>query len=89
MIFSFILFVLTGWNFLQEETNGELESDDTFVEDAFDAKKPMHYFAVPALMLLAELLAPVLDIIYPSGEKDKVRADWSEAACSSATSVTT
>ena len=66
-----------------------MESDDTFVEDAFDAKKPMHYFAVPALMLLAELLAPVLDIIYPSGEKDKVRANWNKAACSSATSVTT
>jgi hypothetical protein len=57
---------------LQEETNGELESDDAFMEDAFDAKKPMHYYAVPALMLLAELLAPVLDIIFPSDEKEKV-----------------
>ena len=58
---------------LQEETNDELESDETFTVDAFDSKKPMHCYAVPALLLLAELLAQVLDIIFPSDEKDKVR----------------
>jgi hypothetical protein len=58
---------------LQEDANGGLLDDDRqFSEESFDGKKSLHHYAVPALSLLAELLAPVLDIIFQSDEKEKV-----------------
>ena len=58
-----------------------LLSNDTFLETSLSSsseeaeslgKKSIIQYVVPALSLLGELLAPLLDIIYSSDEKDRV-----------------
>ena len=49
-----------------------MDDDKQLSDETLDAKKSLHHYAVPALSLLAELLAPVLDIIFQSDEKEKV-----------------
>ena len=60
---------------LQEETNSsELLFDEniSISDETLDPKKTMHHFAVPALLLLADLMGPILDTILQSDEKEKV-----------------
>jgi hypothetical protein len=59
---------------LQEETNGDLLLDEniSISDEGSDPKKIMHHYAVPALLLLADLMGPILDTILQSDEKEKV-----------------
>ena len=72
---------------LQLEAEEDMDPNDasTKLSDLIDAtetssttssldgnKKSLTQYAVPALSLLGELLAPLLDIIYSSDEKEKV-----------------
>ena len=59
---------------LQEEAN-VADDDSQNSDESLDGKKLLHHYAVPALSLLADLLAPVLDIIFQSDEKEKV-TNW-------------
>ena len=44
-------------------------------------KKSLSQYSVPALALLGEILAPMLDIIYSSDEKEKVCMKSTTAIC--------